>query len=121
MNRSIADDRINNTVDMHVFHLKQLCEKQGIHHIWEISAKEMGETAERINLGLAKERPYKELEKVLEEVNEVEDSYHKFENEMKPWMTVVWRLEVGVLILGTLQWGYGDRLVRLIYDHGWLV
>jgi hypothetical protein len=68
-----------------------------------------------LNKGLDHPPKFEELQRANDLSIDLERDFHEFEREFRPWMDRIWKLEVIFLILGTLQWGYGDQFVVYTY------
>lgn len=112
----VIEERANFTANLHSLQIAQISDQMNFDHPWrEVKKEKWEEIAENLNLQLDKNTPFPDLPRKISESENMELQFKDFEGEFLPWMTRVWRLEVVLLILGTLQWGYGDRFVRFLF------
>lgn len=72
------------------------------------------------------EKLYRDFRSAQERSHAYRNEWNEHEERHEPWLRVIARLETVAVVFGTLQWGYGDRWVKMIHDTtiplsaGWL-
>ncbi len=115
--RTINEERLNLTFDLHMLQLSELSKKVGIPNPFgPTTAAEISDHAlsiqKRMNGKVEIEAP--EEDRIVAEAIK---SLKANKKEIVPWTKLTWKIELFFLVAGTLQSGYGSFWVTIIHSH----
>lgn len=119
--RRLMQKSIETTFDVHATQIAQICYKLQLQNPFvEDTENAIREFCERVDSYVKNATWTAESEALISIELEDENFYHRELRRFSGWGTLVWRLEVLLILWGTVQWGYGDLFVMWLEDLGWL-
>ena len=108
----MSGDSISLTFDLHATQIAQISHHVGLPNSFvENESNKIKEFCFDVERRM-EEAPWVEKSKeLLREFRELEKEYRNKIKLYTRWQKLFWRLEVVLLVWGTIQWGYGDLLV----------
>lgn len=114
--RKISDSKTELTFDLHMAQIAQLSKHVGAPNlIGPETDEEIGALSKSIQErtgGRTHMPPPKEdatAQRSLDQLRSIRSNFN-------PWLKLLWRIELGFMAFGTLQWGYGNQWVGPIHE-----
>lgn len=110
-------DALNLTFDLHATQIAQLSHELGRQNPFVASNdKEIQEFCQRVQDRLDRADWDQQHLAVQEEARQLEADYHRELSSYEGWNKLFFRLEILLVVWGTIQWGYGDLLVKYWHE-----
>lgn len=114
----LRDQSLHLTFDLHASQIAQINHALGKDNPFVNNEKhEILQFCKNVQDRLEQSRTPDESRRLLNEIQQLEDDYQSATKEMTDWSRLIWRLEVALLLVGTLQNGYGDALVNWYHQN----
>ena len=115
--RKINEQRTENTFRMHALQIAQMSMHLNVPSIVGPSnAEELRREEEELQQLFANGSHFPPIEAVSE-LGKAQTQLETNVSNLEPWANFIWKLEVFFIILGTLQWGYGNFWVTFIHEQ----
>ncbi|WP_289043064.1 hypothetical protein [uncultured Aliiroseovarius sp.] len=113
----LQQESLNLTFDIHASQIAQLAREIGKPNPFIENDPEILEAfCSDINNRIAASTVDVESKALIEKLGDLENRYQKDMYTNNSWTKTIWRMEVFLLVWGTLQWGYGDNFVIWLKD-----
>lgn len=114
--REVDEYRLNLTADSHTFQIAQLLNAAGAPNPYGLETKESLEAlANDLDERMRNEELQEKHESEIKKTRELDSQFKEVEESFFKLPGVILRYEIALLIIGTIQWGYGDLFLKWMY------
>ena len=114
----MREESLHLTFDLHATQIVQICHRLGLPNAFvENEAEKIRSFCDNVQERLTKGDAPQRSTMAIEKLREFEASYNARVPTYERWRKITWRLEITLIILGTVQWGYGDIFVSWYHSN----
>jgi hypothetical protein len=114
----LMQESLNRTFDLHAAHSAQVAMKLGMPNPFvESDPIKVREFCERVDRNLNDPDWEERAQEVISRNGEIEKEYAREKSRLGGWTRLIFKAEAVLIIWGTLQWGYGDLLVKSFHAN----